>query len=54
MFHHGEVFGECKKKEQKYNKYSLKNMSLVYPAHFTDEHRKKAESHFLDIKDNLF
>jgi hypothetical protein len=42
------------KKEQKYNKYSLKNMSLVYPAHFTDEHRKKAESHFLDIKDNLF
>ena len=47
-------FWGMQKKEQKYNKYSLKNMSLVYPAHFTDVHRKKAESHFLDIKDNLF
>ena len=38
----------------KWEKFSLKNMAVVYPEHFTELHTEKAKSHFSDIKDSLF
>ena len=58
-----EVFGEVSSwggfwAMQKINgtwiKFSLKNMEVIYPNHFTAEHTEKAKSHFNDIKDSLY
>tara|TARA_B100000768_G_scaffold163465_1_gene164762 strand:- start:9648 stop:10493 length:846 start_codon:yes stop_codon:yes gene_type:complete len=58
-----EIFGEVsswggfwamQKKNNKWEKFSLKNMTVVYPEHFTELHTEKAKSHFSDIKDSLF
>ena len=46
-FHHGEAFGLCKEKDNTWNKFSLKNMDIVYPSHFTKLHLEKAKSHFI-------
>ena len=35
-------------------KFSLKNMEVVYPKHFTKDHTEKAKSHFEDIKNSLY
>lgn len=37
-----------------WEKFSLKNMQVVYPKHFTEEHTEKAKSHFEDIKNTLY
>ena len=35
-------------------KFSLKNMDVIYPKHFTDDHTEKARSHYEDIKNTLY
>jgi len=58
-----ECFGEVsswggfwgmQKKGNNWKKYSLKNMNIIYPNHFTNEHTEKAKSHLNDIKDSIF
>ena len=58
-----EIFGEASSwggfwAMQKINdiwvKFSLKNMEVIYPNHFTEEHTEKAKAHFNDIKDSLY
>ena len=58
-----EIFGEVSSwggfwAMQKINdiwvKFSLKNMEVIYPNHFTEEHTERAKSHFNDIKDSLY
>jgi len=58
-----EIFGEVsswggfwamQKNEGSWAKFSLKNMDVIYPSHFTKEHLEKAQNHFNDIKDSLY
>ena len=47
-------FWAMQKKDNEWKKFSLKNMDIVYPNHFTKLHLEKAKSHFNDIKDSLY
>ena len=47
-------FWGMQKKENNWLKYSLKDMSIIYPNHFTSDHTEKAKSHYNDIKNSLF
>ena len=58
-----EIFGEVsswggfwamQKKGGIWKKFSLKNMDVIYPSHFTKDHLEKARNHFNDIKDTLY
>ena len=37
-----------------WEKFSLRDMEVIYPKHFTEEHIEKAKSHFEDIKNTLY
>ena len=47
-------FWAMQRKNNTWHKFSLKNMDVVYPSHFTKTHLEKAKSHFNDIKDSLY
>ena len=47
-------FWAMQKKNSRWEKFSLKNMDVVYPNHFTKDHKEKAKSHFEDIKKSLY
>ena len=47
-------FWAMQKTKNGWAKFSLKDMKVVYPKHFTEDHTKKAKSHFEDIKNNLY
>ncbi|MEL0102057.1 MAG: class I SAM-dependent methyltransferase [Gammaproteobacteria bacterium] len=47
-------FWAMQRRNNTWQKFSLKNMDVVYPSHFTKTHLEKAKSHFNDIKDSLY
>ena len=47
-------FWAMQKNNNKWEKFSLKDMEVVYPNHFTEKHIEKAKSHYNDIKDSLY
>ena len=42
------------KKGDNWVKFSLKDMQVVYPEHFTKDHIQKAKDHFDDIKGLIY
>ncbi len=47
-------FWAMQKINGKWVKFSLKDITVIYPKHFTAEHTEKAKSHFEDIKNSLY
>ena len=47
-------FWAMQKVNANWEKFSLKNMDVIYPKHFTKDHIEKAKSHFEDIKNTLY
>lgn len=47
-------FWAMQKMNENWVKFSLKNMEVIYPDHFTKIHRENAKLHFNDIKNLLY